>query len=154
MTSNSSSWTTCKGLSVTLVYRTYSHFWNLQNRAICPFLPQTKHDLLNWSCKGGPWFLLLFLFRFPLPWGLLLSLKTLFLGFNWLLLGKWFLGILLLAEIRFTFVVELPLLLCHKCTCPLASSTTRKHVIKVSKDVLSFFGTPLLLYLMMMHKNC
>ena len=78
-----------------------------------------------------------FLFGFPLPWGLLLFLKALFLGFNWPFLGKWFLGILLLVEIRFTFVVELPLLSCvMSASCSLASSsTTRMRVIKVSKTV-------------------
>ena len=80
-----------------------------------------------------------FLFGFPLPWGLLLFLKTLSLGFNWPFLGKWFLGILLLVEIRFTFVVELPLLSCvMSASWSLASSSTRMRMIKVSKDV-SFY---------------
>ena len=83
-----------------------------------------------------------FLFGFPLSWGLLLFLKALFLGFNWTFLGKWFLGILLLDEIRFTFVVELPLLSCvMSASCSLASSSTRMQVIKFSTDV-SFCLTP------------
>ena len=45
-------------------------------------------------------------------------------------------GILLLVEIRFTFVVELPLFSCvMSASCPLASSSTWMRVIKVSKDV-------------------
>ena len=66
----------------------------------------------------------------------IIILKNLFLGFNWPFLAKWFLGILLLAEIRFTFLVELPLLSCvMSASCPLASSSTWMCVIKVSKDV-------------------
>ena len=86
--------------------------------------------------KGVLGLVLLFLFGFPLSWGLLLFLKTFFLGFNWQFLGKWFLGILLLAEIRFIFVVELPLLsYVMSASCPLASSSTWMRVIKVFKDI-------------------
>ena len=57
-------------------------------------------------------------------------------GLQWPFIGKWFLGILLLVEIRFTFVVELLLLSCvMSASCPLTSSSTQMCVIKVSKDV-------------------
>ena len=44
--------------------------------------------------------------------------------------------ILILAKIRFIFVVELPLLsYVISVSCPLTSSSTQMHVIKIPKDV-------------------
>ena len=127
--------TATKGSLVTLAWDkfTFSKFAKSSN------LPTLATDK-TWSIKlilwRGSLVLIVVLLEFPLPWGLLLFLKALFLDFNWLFLGKWFLGILLLAEIRFTLVVELPLLSCvMSASCPLASSSTWMRVIKVSKDV-------------------
>lgn len=93
--------------------------------------------LILW--RGSLIFFVIFIRVSPSLRFIIIIFKVSLLGLNWLFIGKWFLGILLLTEIRFTFVVELPLLSCvMSASCPLASSSTWMHVIKVSKNV-SFY---------------
>ena len=91
--------------------------------------------LILW--RGSLVFIVIFIWVSPSSRFIIIFKGSLF-RLQWTISRKMILGILFLVEIRFSFVVELPLLSCvMSASCPLAFSSTWMRVIKVSKD-LSF----------------